>query len=115
MDAAQLFRVFTMVLAAAAGARFVFVSVSRAGDGVATLFVPPDRALGWPRGVQEGDEPWGWHGTPPTRVGPPGAFDSDGPPAAGDKSDRPWGQPRAGSFVVPVKRVAPIDLHILPH
>jgi hypothetical protein len=31
------------------------------GEIVAQLFVPPDRSLGWPHGVQESDEPWGWH------------------------------------------------------
>ena len=35
-------------------------SVGQAADGMATLFVPPDRALGWPRGVQEIDDPWAW-------------------------------------------------------
>jgi hypothetical protein len=43
----------------------VAVSAGHAGDVVAQLFVPPNRGLGWPHGVQEGDEPWGWHGETP--------------------------------------------------
>jgi hypothetical protein len=45
----------------------VAVSAGHAGDVVAQLFVPPNRSLGWPHGVQESDEPWGWHGGPPDR------------------------------------------------
>jgi hypothetical protein len=40
------------------------VSAGRVGDVVAQLFVPPNRGLGWPHGVQESDEPWGWHVDP---------------------------------------------------
>src|SRR3954468_6523544 len=42
------------------------VSAGQVGDVVAQLFVPPNRGLGWPHGVPESDEPWGWH------VGPSG-------------------------------------------
>jgi hypothetical protein len=42
------------------GPRLLKQSLERAGDGIAQLFVPPDRALGWPHGVQERDEPWAW-------------------------------------------------------
>jgi len=45
----------------------VAVSAGHAGDVVAQLFVPPNRGLGWPHGVQESDEPWGWHGGRPGR------------------------------------------------
>jgi hypothetical protein len=47
------------------------ISAGRAGDVVAQLFVPPNRGLGWPHGVQESDEPWGWH------VGPTGGGPDD--------------------------------------
>lgn len=40
--------------------RLILQSVGRVSEGMATLFVPPDRTLGWPRGVQESDEPWAW-------------------------------------------------------
>ena len=45
-------------------------------DVMASLFVPPDRRLGWPRGVQESDEPWAWRTPEPgttvaTSVVPP--------------------------------------------
>ncbi len=56
-------------------------------DVMGSLFVPPDRRLGWPRGVQESDEPWGWqppdvmNTVPTTPVGPApvGAVRSHGP------------------------------------
>ena len=34
--------------------------LGRSSDVMASLFVPPDLRLGWPHGVQESDEPWGW-------------------------------------------------------
>jgi hypothetical protein len=46
--------------------RLLFESVGRASDGISQLFVPPDRSLGWPHGVQESDAPWGWRSTPAT-------------------------------------------------
>src|SRR5689334_22135263 len=61
MDAPSLVVVALVVLGLIFGPRFVLESVGRTGDGLAALFVPPDRSLGWPRGVQEADEPWGWH------------------------------------------------------
>jgi hypothetical protein len=38
----------------------VAASMGTTGDVLAQLFVPPDRGLGWPHGVQERDEPWAW-------------------------------------------------------
>jgi hypothetical protein len=61
MDAPSL-----VTLAAVVAAAVVFVprllleSAGRASDGIAQLFIPPDRTLGWPHGVQESDAPWGW-------------------------------------------------------
>jgi len=54
------------------------VSAGRVGDVVAQLFVPPNRGLGWPHGVQESDEPWGWH------VGPSGGGPDGGEPEPDD-------------------------------
>ena len=45
--------------------RHVIGALSRSADVLASLFVPPDRALGWPIGVQESDEPWGWRDPDP--------------------------------------------------
>jgi hypothetical protein len=89
--------------------------MSRAGDGMATLFVPPDRSLGWPRGVQEDDEPWGWRpgledpDLPVAVGGAPGDGPSGDPTDAGDL----W--PAAGSLVVPLARVRPVRLIVRPH
>ena len=86
--------------------RPLFQSVGVAGDAVAQLFVPPDRALGWPRGVQESDAPWAWRA-------PAASFDIEGrsdSPVALDAEAEPVDidalpPVRAGSFVVPVQRV----------
>ena len=61
MDAPSLVTLAAVVAAAVVIVpRLVLESAGRASDGIAQLFVPPDRALGWPHGVQEDDDPWGW-------------------------------------------------------
>ena len=102
--------------------RVVIGSAGRAGDAMAALFVPPDRALGWPHGVQESDEPWGW------RPGAP-AFDPDGAAAdgdgeggngEGDTTPMPagrgdWIDPPRGTFRVPVGPVDPVHVGTRTH
>jgi hypothetical protein len=63
------------VLAVLAVAGRMMTSLGRASDVMASLFVPPDRALGWPHGVQEQDAAWSWRSTAP-------AAEPDLPPAA---------------------------------
>jgi hypothetical protein len=48
--------------------RRAFGALGGSSDVMASLFVPPDRRLGWPRGVQESDEPWGWRSPPEESV-----------------------------------------------
>ncbi len=60
MDPSSLVAIVVLVAVVWFGPRVLLESVGRASDGIAQLFVPPDRALGWPRGVQERDEPWAW-------------------------------------------------------
>ena len=60
-------------LIAAGGAGRLLAQLGLASDLMASLFVPPDRALGWPHGVQEQDTPWTW------RLPPAAASDSAGP------------------------------------
>jgi len=48
------------ILVAAGGAGRLLAQLGLASDLMASLFVPPDRALGWPHGVQEQDTPWTW-------------------------------------------------------
>jgi hypothetical protein len=60
MDTPNLLIPAALVLILVFVPRILMQSVGRASDGIAQLFVPPDRALGWPRGVQESDEPWAW-------------------------------------------------------
>jgi hypothetical protein len=52
--------VVAVILVAAGGAGRVLAQLGLASDLMASLFVPPDRALGWPHGVQEQDTPWTW-------------------------------------------------------
>lgn len=89
--------------------RFVIRKLSLAEAGFASLFVPPDRTLPWPHGVQESDAPWGWRpavdqidgdGTDPVADIPPDAAD---PVVV-----------RAGSYIEPTRPVAPVRFRSLP-
>jgi len=113
MDASRLLITFTILLAGIGISRFVVTTMGRAGDVMATLFVPPDRALGWPRGVQESDEPWAWHRPPSVAAERPIEPNDDGGDGPGDPTE--FTDPKAGRFVVPVDRVAPVHLGVRPH
>ena len=54
------FIVVAIVVIVAAGFGRLLAGLGVASDLLASLFVPPDRALGWPHGVQEQDTPWTW-------------------------------------------------------
>jgi hypothetical protein len=117
MDAPSLVTLAAVVAAAVVIVpRLVLESAGRASDGIAQLFVPPDRALGWPRGVQEGDDPWGWRSSAEvTRVQAaaidersndrPVLVDLDGPDPAWFASDATILDVEHGDVVVPVHRV----------
>jgi hypothetical protein len=75
MDLSQIV-VVAVILIAAGGTGRVLAQLGVASDLMASLFVPPDRALGWPRGVQEQDVTWSWR-APPAR-----ADQSDSDPAS---------------------------------
>jgi hypothetical protein len=113
MDASRLLITFTILLAGIGISRFVVTTMGRAGDVMATLFVPPDRALGWPRGVQESDEPWAWRRSP--GLAAERAIDPNDDGGDGPAEPTEWTDPAAGRFVVPVDRVAPIHLGVRPH
>ena len=70
--------------------RLILQSVGRVSEGMATLFVPPDRTLGWPRGVQESDEPWAWRipTTDPRRGSDPA--ETADPPVLVELADVPY-------------------------
>ncbi len=106
MDPGQVVTIAIVAVAIWYGPRLVLGSVGAAGDVVAQLFVPPDRSLGWPQGVQESDAPWGWRLPAPSSPldltpspAEPSPFVADV-----DLLDSPV---RSGSFVVPVQRVRP--------
>ena len=113
MDASRLLITFTILLAGIGISRFVLTTMGRAGDVMATLFVPPDRALGWPRGVQESDEPWAWRRSPALAAERPIEPNDDGGDGPADPTQ--FTNPKAGRFVVPVDRVAPVHLGVRPH
>jgi hypothetical protein len=114
VDSAHLSLTFVLAAVGIGLGRFVLTSMDRAESGFASLWVPPDRTLGWPHGVQESDEPWAWrkgpppidvHAAPPFR--PP--IDADVP-----RSSEP-ASPLRDSLVVPVAAVAPVHLTIHRH
>ena len=114
MDASHLSLAAALVTIAVGIGRAASGPLSRAGDGMAALFVPPDRTLGWPHGVQERDEPWRWAATRPLAAADPGTDPGD-PWLDGDPATDPWPVPRHGALVVPIGRVAPIHVGVRPH
>jgi hypothetical protein len=105
MDPGQLLTLAILSVAIVYGSRVVLGSVGTAGDVLAQLFVPPNLALGWPRGIQESDAPWGWQaptpGPDPEEIGGPTDWPGEGLIDL-DELTLPI---RAGSYVVPVQRV----------
>ncbi|SRR5258706_1796124 len=112
MDAGQLLQLLVLLAVVSAVGQVAIGAAGRASDGIANLFVPPNRALGWPRGVQESDEPWGWRTPPVSTAEPPidDGGDGDPPDEAG-----PWSEPRRGGLLVPIGRVRPVRLVVRPH
>ena len=118
MDVARLTLAAVLILAAYGFVRFVSGPMSRTGELMASLFVPPDRSLGWPHGVQERDEPWGWRppASPALEILRPvatAAIEDDPPHAVPDVvlGRRGW----SGPYVVAVGRVAPIQFAVRRH
>ena len=70
--------------------RLILQSVGRVSEGMATLFVPPDRTLGWPRGVQESDEPWAWRAPAADPGRGPDAGEAAGPPVLLELGEVPY-------------------------
>ena len=82
MDTPNLLVAIGFLVLLIVGPRLAYESVGRTGDVIAQLFVPPDRALGWPHGVQESDEPWAWRpGASPADPDDPRLDDDDAEPA----------------------------------
>jgi hypothetical protein len=116
MDPSRFAMTLAVLLIGVVLGRVVVASAGRTGDVMATLFVPPDRALGWPHGVQESDEPWGWRGaaSPAGDRRPGDESDEHDPPSPGSgRSD--WVDPPSGRFVVPVGPVDPVHVGARPH
>ena len=113
MYPSRLVVTFAVLLISVTVSRAVLASLGPTGDVLATLFVPPDRKLPWPHGVQESDEPWGWDPAAAATTDPPDRAecdgDGDGPggptDGAGDLVEASAARPSSGPFVVPVRRV----------
>jgi ABC-type hemin transport system substrate-binding protein len=114
MDASPITQALVLFVAVTAATRFILAPLARAGDGIATLFGPQNHALGWPRGVQESDEPWAWR-TPQLVVvnQSPHPDDHSGDPLS-DVSEV-WVDSLSGRFLVPVAPVEAIRLRVRLH
>jgi hypothetical protein len=101
MDPSTLVAIVLLIAALVLVPRYALEGLGRASDGLAQLFVPPDRTLRWPHGVQESDDPWGWHEAAAVAVDPvaPVVMDDAGDVAI---EELPAGD---GRLVVPVRRV----------
>lgn len=101
MDPSTLVAIVLLIGALVVVPRYALEGLGRASDGLAQLFVPPDRALRWPHGVQESDEPWGWHEAAgvPVDVAAPVVVDGAGGVAI---EELPAGDV---GLVVPVRRI----------
>jgi hypothetical protein len=110
MDAAQLTQLITIGALLFLSMRTVLRTLDRAETGFASLFVPPDRTLPWPRGVQESDSPWGWR---PPLSSIEGAEDGDGSEV---DLEAAMTAPAHGHsrYVEPPHRVDPIHVRTLP-
>ena len=113
MDAAHLAQLMLYGGIVLVLVRSVVITLDKAETGFASLFVPPDRALGWPHGVQESDEPWAWR-RPTSNVEDPG-LEPPGGPGTRTAGEPLWADESRRPLVVPVRRVAPVRFGLRPH
>jgi hypothetical protein len=109
MDTPNLLVLLAVSVLLIVAPRLAYRTVGLTGDFFAQLFVPPDRALGWPHGVQESDAPWGWN--PTAMPDPTDVFEATIDPQAPSRPDLldlgELPMIRTGSYVVPVHPVDP--------
>ena len=94
--------------------RSIVTTVGHAEHGVVNLFASPDRTLGWPHGVQEGDEPWAWR-APTADPGPSRDVSPPADPGGRGAPELFAIEERRGALVVPVAPVDPIRFNVRPH
>lgn len=114
MDAVPLTQLFATGALLFVVVRFALRSLSQAEAGFASLFVPPDRTLPWPRGVQESDSPWGWR--PPAEPDDAVEWELDGSAVDLEAVLAQASPPVAGHsrYIEPPHRVDPIRFRTLP-
>ena len=116
MDATQLVELIAIGATLTVTIRSAVRTLDHAESGFASLFVPPDQTLPWPRGVQESDSPWGWH--PPIRSAKDedGLHDLSSTTAASLPGDPPAIGPETGHSRYEARpiRVDPIRFRTLP-
>jgi hypothetical protein len=117
MDTSSLLVLLVIGVIALLAPRAIVQTFGATGDLIAQLFVPPNRSLGWPHGVQETDEPWAWRGG--VRRGaatgeqgggpsdPSDPIDDGAGPVVVELFDPPSDRPTSGGLVVAVHRVRP--------
>ena len=110
MDAGQVIQLLTIGVCFYLAARFGLGSLDRAEAVFASLFVPPDRTLGWPRGVQESDAPWGWQ----PAVDPFADDEAAGPIAELAADPTPIVLSGHSTYVEHPHRVDPVQIRTLP-
>ena len=106
MDGPSLLPLMVMVGAFLFAVPRVASAIGATSDLLAQLFVPPDRALPWPHGVQESDEPWGWRSAPAAGgPEPPQSDDREDAPTLFDIVDFAATGPARGGLVVDLRPV----------
>ena len=112
MDASPITQAVFLFVLLTVTTRFVLGPLARAGDGIVTLFGPQSHSLGWPRGVQEIDEPWSWRTAQEAAVDPSAQRD-DGGDLPADVTEG-WVDAPVGVFQVPIARVEAVRVGVRP-
>ena len=113
MDASPITQALFLFVLLTVTTRFVLGPLARAGDGIVTLFGPQSHALGWPRGVQEIDEPWAWRTARDVAVDPSAQRDDGGDDLPADMTEG-WVDAPVGMFLVPLAPVEAVRVGVRP-
>jgi len=111
LDASPITQALFLFVLLTVTTRFVLGPLARAGDGIVTLFGPQSQSLGWPRGVQEIDEPWAWRTAQEAAVDPPAQRDGRGGDLRADVTEG-WLDAPVGMFLVPIAPVEAVRVSV---
>jgi hypothetical protein len=113
MDASPITQALFLFVLLTVTTRFVLGPLARAGDGIVTLFGPQSHSLGWPRGVQEIDEPWAWRTAEEAAVDSSARRDDGGGDLLADMAEG-WVDAPVGMFLVPIAPVETVRVGVRP-